>query len=229
MVRKTLIAAAPLCILSVAHASAQALGAGEPTVKALSCENRINDLESEFGDVVENRAYGSAQMVLGDLRNAALRLNTQQMDDACKEAAEALEAALTAYRAARPEAGEIVPSTELGEIDERAVAFADAGIDTSRVVGADLYNYDNDYLGEISGVMMDSAQPTHVIVGEGGFWDRGSSQAAVPVSMLRWDPEWKAFFVPITSEALKEAPDYRTAAGDWNAEENDRYFEGLSD
>lgn len=230
MVRDTLIAAAALSVLGAAPVCAQALGAGEVSAKALSCENRISDLEAEFGDVADSRAFGSAQMALRGLRDSAQRLSTQQMNDACMEAVEALEIALAAYREAGPDAGgEIVPSPELGNIDERAVAFGEAGLDTSRLEGADLYNYDNQYLGEISDVVMESARPTHVIVGEGGFWDRGPSQAAVPVSMLRWDPEWEAFFVPITSEALKEAPDYRTAAGDWNTEESDRYFEGLRD
>lgn len=228
MVRDTLIAAAALSLLGAAQVSAQALGAGEVSPKALSCENRISDLEAEFGDVSDSRAYGPAQVVLGNLRNAALRLNTQRMNDACMETVEALEVALNAYGEAGPEAGaEIVASPELGNIDERAVAFGDAGVDTSRIEGADLYNYDNHYLGEISGLLMESARPTHVIVGEGGFWDRGPSQVAVPVSMLRWDPEWEAYFAPITSEALEEAPDYRTAAGDWNSQENDRYFEEL--
>ena len=229
MVRDTLIAAAALSVLAT-PVFAQALGAGEVSAKGLSCENRISNLEAEFGDVADSRAYGSAQMALRSLRNSAQRLSTQQMNDACLEAAEALEIALTAYREAGPDAGgEILPSPELGNIDERAVAFGDAGIDTSRIEGADLYNYDNQFLGEISDVVVESARPTHVIVGEGGFWDRGPSQAAVPVSMLRWDPEWEAFFVPITSEALKDAPDYRTASGDWNIEENDRYFEELPD
>ena len=220
MGRKTPFAAASVAVLLSTPALAQ----------EYVCQSRIDQQSGEYGDVLEGSGYGAAQSVLLDLRNSALRLQTQGLDQACVETIEAMEVALAAYRQS-DELGdtEIVASPELGNIEERAIPFGEAHLETSAIEGADLYNYGNDYLGEVRGVVMDAARPTHVVVGKGGFWDTGASQAAVPATMLRWDPEWDAFFVPLTAEALEQAPDYRVARADWSREANDRYYQDLID
>jgi hypothetical protein len=219
--RKTLIAAAALAAIQAGPAAAQ----------ETFCQEQVERVSAEYREMLEDRAYASARTVFRDLHSAAARLMTQEMsmDEACLETAEAMEAALAAYRAAGPDEGAgIAASPELGDIEERAVPLAEAEIDTSAIEGADLYNYDNDYLGEVSGMRVGAGRPTHVLVGEGSFWDVGPKQAAIPVDMLRWDPEWEAFFVPITSEALQEAPAYSASGDSWTPGENDRYFESLT-
>jgi hypothetical protein len=214
---------------SLIVAAAVVLAAGPALAREELCTHRIDEVSAAVEEALDPPGYNSAQTVLRDLRNAALRLETQMLDAACVETVEAMEAALAAYRAAGPaESAEIVPSPELGDIEARTVALADAGMDSATIRDADVYNYDNDYLGEVTGLVVSGARPTHVLIGERGFWDAGADRAAVPASMLRWDPEWKAFFAPITTGALQDAPAYMADA-EWNPEANDRFYVELTD
>lgn len=212
-----------VAVLAAWPASAQ------PLIDEENCADRIQNVMDQVGDTLDAPGYGPGRTVLRDLRNAALHLRTQEMGRACLQTVEAMEAALAAYREAGPVGGEMMPAPELGDIDRRAIPFGEAAIDTATIEGADVYNYGSDYLGEISGVVLDAGRPTHVLVGQGTFWDVGPDQVAIPAALLRWDPEWDAFFVPITSEAFQEAPAYTADAGAWNPEENDSYFEEIAE
>lgn len=216
MARTTLIAAAASALLGAAPVLAQ------------ECDGRINELTGDTAELV--RQGGGAAIVVRELQDAAVRLAEQDLDEACLATVEAIQAALDAYGPDGGAGGPLVvqrPVLAAAEIEARAVPFREAGLATSALENADVYNYENDYLGEVENVLVRGGRPTHVLVTPDGILNRGPVGAAIPVSLLRWDPEWEAFFVPITSQALEDAPAYAADAGQWSPEENDRYYEGL--
>jgi hypothetical protein len=98
-------------------------------------------------------------------------------------------------------------------------------INTARLEDTDLYSMDGEDIANVQGFLVAQGKPTHVIVSHGGFWDLGNNDAAIPLDIVRWDPEWQAFFAPLTDERLDEAPAYDENA--WDAPMNDRFYEAL--
>ena len=96
--------------------------------------------------------------------------------------------------------------------------------------GYNVYNYRDEFLGEIDGLLIQAGQaPTHMIVGHGGFLNIGDDEAAIPMDMMRWDPEYEVFYVNLTEEQLENAPDYDLVDGKWVVDDNDAYYQEIGD
>ena len=94
----------------------------------------------------------------------------------------------------------------------RFVAVKPADFMTSRLVGATVYNNQNELLGEIEDLVIDNGKTiTGVVVSVGGFLGIGDSYVVLDPSSLvlnEKDGHWRAF-VDTTKENLKNAPKFR--------------------
>lgn len=68
-----------------------------------------------------------------------------------------------------------------------AVAAHHDGWRASKLSGVNVYNEQNEKIGDISDVILDKAgKPTNVIIGVGGFLGMGEHLVAVPFEKLKW-------------------------------------------
>ena len=118
--------------------------------------------------------------------------------------------------------GEQTAETEGGPAeqmrDRRLMAF-EAGTSNmllDNLVGYNVYNLEDDFLGEIDGLVVDeNDKPTHVVIGHGGFWGIGDKEAIIPAEMLAYSQSEDVFYLDVTEEQLSNAPDYDLKDGAW--------------
>lgn len=99
--------------------------------------------------------------------------------------------------------------------------MTDAAKDTiraSRVAGTEVYASTGEHLGHVEDIVIGKrdGRVRHAIMSFGGFLGIGAELHPVPWSMLDYDPDRKAYVVPVTREQLLGAPRFRSdAEPDW--------------
>ena len=80
----------------------------------------------------------------------------------------------------------------------------------STVIGDKVFNTDGKDMGRIKDIMLDLEMGTldYFVIEFGGFLGIGEKFFAIPVSMLKVDPERKAFVTDIKRETLERAPGF---------------------
>lgn len=262
-------------LAAVAAVALVALSAG--TGSAADCKARMESIAKTNGDFFSDRntTFLNNQPVLRDLRNAAIRLQAQGLEEACGNVVAAMEDAVEAYRAedrkadadqeaavepekvdpaagGNPAGGDPAPAAAgqtatvpeklsdrsggTGQVDSagleaRAVSFTNSAVlrDTSDIEGTDVYNFESERLGNARSLLLGNGQPTHLVLDHGGFWAFGQRRIAIPVEIVRWDPDWKAFLVQLTEDQLEGAPIYDGNDAVWTAQANDEYYAQLGD
>ncbi len=190
------------------------------------CAARMEEVAGGEFFVGPDAGYRGHSVALGSLRDAAMQLQADGLDEACLRVVEAMEIAVENYQTAGPPAAVAARGDVTREqLEERLVPLdaSEMPINTSRMEGSDLHNYDGEDIGDIEGFLMAQGQPTHVIVSHGGFWNIGDEDVAIPLDIIRWDPEWQAFFAPLSEEDLDSAPEFDESAWDTNA--NDEFYQ----
>lgn len=266
MRRRVLVAAAALALVGAGTATAQ------------DCTARLEAIAQDFGDFFSERntTFLNNQPVLRDLRNAAVRLEAQGLQDACVKVVEAMQDAIESYQAqagetatAEPQVGpekveepadapatvaqaeqsaeaaaaldqgKPVPMPEkidgrleqdAADLEARLVSFVDSDVvrDTSQVDGAGVFNFDNERIGHAEGLLLTNGQPTHLVIDHGGFWAFGKSRIAIPVAIVRWDPQLEHFVIAVRDEDLEGAPVYDPEDEAWTAQANDEFYASLA-
>ncbi len=204
------------------------------------CGARMQEVSGGQFFAGDTPGYRQHLRVLTSLRDSAMQLQAQGLDEACLQVVDAMETAIASFEggdtqaagtmgAAGGMAGAMATRGEVTreQLQQRLVPLdsSDMPINTARLEGTDLYSMSGDDIGNVEGFLMAQGKPTHMIVSHGGFWDIGDNDVAIPLSIVRWDPEWQTFFAPLTDEQLDEAPDYDESAWDVNA--NDTFYSKL--
>lgn len=222
--------------LMTAAATVVALSAGAAYA---DCEARMTELQEAHADGFATRGGADVRNIVRDLQSSAIRLKAIGDDEGCEAVVQAMNtvaanSAETMKDGAATE-GDAAAATDAevrGDPRERVVAIdkADVTFNTSSLKGVNVYNYKDEFLGEVDGLLVRTGQaPTHLIIGHGGFWNIGDEEAAIPLNKLKWDPEWDVFYVDMTEEQLDNAPDYDMTNGEWRADENDSYYGKLAE
>lgn len=180
-----------------------------------------------------------ARETMRDLRSAAHRLNGDGLELACLATVDALAEVMTDYHLAVDEpapsgtvqGGEDIEETDaaLDARDPRLLPLtaADMAFATRDVIGNAVYNYQGEEVGEFAGLRTGRGGVTHALIEPTDFWSISDDSAAVPVDLVRWDPQHALFYVPLNAEQLQKAPAYASAEGAWDPEMNDRYYAGV--
>ncbi len=191
-----------------------------------------------------NMRKPAERKVIRNLRDAARSLEQQGRDEACQRVAETIKMVVADYRADRHDddtdgadatggydASGLEGDQRMQEIRDRIVVFidVDSTVDTAELDGADVYNFDNEYLGYIEGAIVPQGDPmSHLIVSHGSFWDLYDRDVAVPVAEFFWDPREEVFYLPVTNAEMDCAPDYdRAEDGTWERSRNDGWYEEM--
>jgi hypothetical protein len=125
-------------------------------------------------------------------------------------------------------ATETAPSMSPATTDAPAAALKDAAkaqpalteapgdIATSKLIGASVYNTQNENIGQIEDLIISSSgSVVSVVIGVGGFLGIGEKKVAMPFSALkaeRGDNKLLKIVVEETRESLKAQPDFKYAA-----------------
>lgn len=83
-------------------------------------------------------------------------------------------------------------------------------VSTSRLLGDDVKNYEDEELGSIKDIMLDtsSGEIAYIILSAGGILGIGEKLLAVPWYALELDTDARCFRLSIDKESLKEAPGF---------------------
>ncbi len=213
-------------------AEGQAPQATQQQVAASECAARMEDISGGEFFTGDDAGYRQHLAVLSDLRDSAMQLQAQNLDEACLRVVDAMEIAIESYQGAGAGAGASAAVTTRGDfsreqLEERLVSIdaSEMPINTARMEGVDVYSMDGEDIGNVEGFLMSQGKPTHMIVSHGGFWDIGDAEVALPLDIVRWDPEWQTFFAPLTDDQMDEAPDYD--AGAWDTGTNDQFYQAF--
>jgi sporulation protein YlmC with PRC-barrel domain len=91
-------------------------------------------------------------------------------------------------------------------------------IESDRVEGTAVYDGSGNRIGTVERVMIDkiSGRVAYAVMSFGGFFGLGTTEYAVPWSMLDYDPRLKGYRTQITAEQLRDAPSLLGQRGqDW--------------
>jgi hypothetical protein len=206
----------------------QVIQPGQEQVAAGECALRMEEVAGGQFFVGAEAGYRRHTLALNSLRDAAVQLQADGLDEACLRVVEAMEIAIENYQTAGPPAemaarGEVTRE----QLKERLVPLdaSEMPINTARIEDSDVHNFDGEDIGNIEGFLMAQGRPTHIIVSHGGFWNIGGEDVAIPVDIVRWDPEWQAFFVPLSGDDLDQAPEYDERA--WDTSVNDQFYDAF--
>jgi sporulation protein YlmC with PRC-barrel domain len=108
------------------------------------------------------------------------------------------------------------------------------GADT--LIGNDVFNFDNQNLGNIKEIMLDMHSGTiaYAVLDFGGFLGLGNKLFAVPWRILELDPKNKRFVIDVNKDSLLEAPGFNQdqwpdmADIAWQTSVNDFYAKNSS-
>lgn len=106
-------------------------------------------------------------------------------------------------------------STQTGSVTIHYVTQKPADVLSSRLIGTDVYNKQNEKLGELSDLIIENGKTvTGVVVSVGGFLGMGEHYVAVDPSSVTLthnsNDTWKAV-VDTNKETLKNAPSFKYA------------------
>jgi sporulation protein YlmC with PRC-barrel domain len=106
-------------------------------------------------------------------------------------------------------------------MDRASIQVQSADMLTSNVVGLDIYNSQNDDIGKVQDVAVDSSKKvTGYILSVGGFLGMGTHYVAVnpDALMVNYDAQSKAWKATMnaTKDQLKSAPEFKYG-GQWTA------------
>jgi sporulation protein YlmC with PRC-barrel domain len=78
------------------------------------------------------------------------------------------------------------------------------------LIGNEVYNLEDDHLGEIKEIMLETAtgNVAYAVLQFGGVFGMGDKLFAVPWSALKLDTEKKCFVLDADKESLKDAPGF---------------------
>jgi sporulation protein YlmC with PRC-barrel domain len=100
---------------------------------------------------------------------------------------------------------------ERANVAVKFVTVKPADVMSSKIVGANIYNNQNDSVGEIEDLVIDNGKTiTGVVVSVGGFLGLGESYVVLDPSTIvlnQKDGKWKAF-VDTSKDNLKNAPKF---------------------
>lgn len=84
----------------------------------------------------------------------------------------------------------------------------------SQVIGTDVKNSASESIGEVEDLVinMKDGEILAVVISSGGFLGIGNSLSAVPLAVLRYDVNDKAFKTKLTKEQLGKAPQFKSDA-----------------
>ena len=201
------------------------------SAQAADCKISMDKVYGD-GTMYQDSSRYSVQnrQVIQNLRDAAQGLRAQGREEACAEVVEVMHEVSETYRADMKKMdGDRKFGMEWKDIEPRLITWdaADAEFESEDLIGTNVYNYKNEFLGEVDGLLMRGGKGTHMIVGHGGFWNIGDDEAAIPLKNMRWDPESEAFYINLTEEQLDNAPDYDQENGRWVIDKNDGYFDSI--
>src|SRR4051812_39494086 len=80
----------------------------------------------------------------------------------------------------------------------------------SSIIGDKVYNDKNEHMGKIEDIMIDitTGKIEYVVIEFGGFLTIGEKYFAIPFSLLKVDPDRKAFLFNQSREMLEKAPGF---------------------
>ncbi|WP_158639039.1 PRC-barrel domain-containing protein [Elioraea rosea] len=92
-----------------------------------------------------------------------------------------------------------------------ATRMGPATIRASKVIGANVYNEQNESIGEVEDLVIPAGQgPMLAVVSVGGFLGIGERLVSVPMNELRWNAERERWSLAgATKESLKNRPEFR--------------------
>ena len=175
------------------------------------CLQDLAEIESTHLGVLEHMSSFELRS-LSTLRNAAHVLVRTEHEDTCEEVVEAVGEMLAERRQELVDAGLMV------EVDDEArlaklknaqhVNDLAQPVRAGDIIGGDLRNMHDEYLGEIDDVVFDpdGRQITHALVSVGGFLGLGEELIAVPLGALRVTDNLNTYVVEMTRERFDEAP-----------------------
>jgi sporulation protein YlmC with PRC-barrel domain len=88
------------------------------------------------------------------------------------------------------------------------------GLRASKMVGANVYNEENERIGEVEDLLLSRGQmqPTTAVLSVGGFLGIGAKRVAVPFEQLQWNAERERWVLPgATRDSLRERPSFEYA------------------
>jgi len=91
----------------------------------------------------------------------------------------------------------------------------------SQVIGLNVKNAEDETIGEVQDLVLDmkSGEILAVVISSGGFLGVADTLSAVPITVLRYDGNAKAFKTKLTKEQLGKAPQFKsTEWPDYNTE-----------
>ena len=221
-----------------------ALALASGSAGAAGCRTQLSALLEETPDLSQlppDRAL-LARRTLRELAAAARQLDADGHEAACIAALDALAKAMTDYKidlVGREPAGtikgaedQVLPEAALDVRDPRLVPLTVEGLafTTRAVKGNAVFNYEGERVGEFQGLLSGpDGFATHVMIGHGGFWTMFDKRAAIPIDMVRWDPDRRLFYIPYGEDELAAAPVYDPDADDWDAAMNDEFYASLAE
>ncbi|AGF74765.1 hypothetical protein BAnh1_08910 [Bartonella australis AUST/NH1] len=114
-----------------------------------------------------------------------------------------------------PSASEMISSTGIVQVDSntvvRYVTPAATDFTASSLIGAQVYNVDDENIGEVKDIILDKDDVGGFVIGVGGFLGIGERYVAVSpetVQMTNDYGKWK-FIINATKDSLKTAPEFK--------------------
>lgn len=82
----------------------------------------------------------------------------------------------------------------------------------AQIIGLDVKNSADETIGEVKDLILDlkSEKILAVVISSGGFLGIADTLSSVPLSVLRYDAETKAFKTKLTKEQLSKAPQFKS-------------------
>ena len=165
-------------------------------------------------------------------RNAAERLNMYGQEDACEEIVSAMqeiiddpEEAMRTSNEMQGENAQTAQNSNQGEQEDNEYAYqqavplseASGGYALNNLVGADLYGSDDEEIGEISDIYVDTQNnQQYAVISYGGFLGLGEESSAVPISLIRSSQDNEVYYLPMTEADLEKAPRFeRDSSNEW--------------
>ncbi|MET4700163.1 sporulation protein YlmC with PRC-barrel domain [Constrictibacter sp. MBR-5] len=148
------------------------------------------------------------------LYRAADILAQRGNEEACREV---LDATRTTYREyAQQLEGMGVQPQQISDwrqaeiVNAKPVSEMASAVRIEDIIGSDLRNAQDEDLGEVEDVVLDPAtgDVKRVIVSRGGFLGMGEDRVAVPWNKLRATPGMNTLVLPVSEQAMEQAPTY---------------------
>lgn len=155
----------------------------------------------------------SPRMQIRTLHNAAVVLANRGDEQGCTAVLAAARDLYGTYVADLRDLG-VSPDEVTGWRQEQIVSAVPVSqienrINADDLVGADVRNAEDENLGEVEDVVFDprSGQIGYLIVARGGFLGLGEDRVAVPWNQLRVTPGLNTFVLPVSEQAMENAPE----------------------